>query len=698
MNRTYLVTAGLALSLALPSLRCDARTLKLEDYLDLERVSAPQIAPDGKTIVYARSWVNGQEDRFDTELWVMDADGSRNRRLLAGASQADWSKDSKRIAYVADGDHGSQIFVRWMDAQSSTSQITHIAAKPEDLRWSPDGKWIAFMAKVPAKPQWTITLPDRPKDAHWTADAVVIDKLHYRLDRVGVVEQGYSHVFVVPADGGTPRQLTSGNWNAEPRKAGMPYYRGTLEWTPDGKSILFAADRGPDSESRYGRSGLYAVAVADGGIRTIVDKDGFWGIAPGPRVSPDGKSVAYLGTQASSTSNYPSLELHVARIDGSDERTLSADLPSDVSYLHWAKDGKSLYYVTGREGANGVYTVSLNGAVRAVTSGSRSIELASVSDDDIAVGTLTTAVRPADIVRLSLPGSKDLRTLTAVNEDVLADVQLGKVEEIWYDSSDNTKVQGWIVYPPDFDPSKKYPLLLNIHGGPEGMYAGTFNFDFQDMAAHGYVVLYTNPRGSTGYGGTFARAIYNAYPGRFDYQDLMSGVDKVVGRGFIDPERMYVEGCSGGGTLTAWVVTQTDRFAGAAALCPIVNMISFAGATDIPGWAFNRYEKPFWEDPTAWLASSSIMHINHVKTPTLVMVGELDSRTPVDQSEELYTALKMVNVPTTLILLKDEWHGTTSKPSNMLRTQLYVRKWFGGWRRVMEDGKPTWRNVESSNP
>ncbi len=696
MKHSALPIAGLALSslisLSLPS---DARDLRLEDYLDLEKVAAPQISPDGKTILYTRSWVNTAEDRYEDELWVMDADGGRNRRLMKGGSEVSWSPDGTRIAYLDKTDRGNEIFVRWMDAAGNTSQITHEGGKPWNLRWSPDGKWIAFMAKVAMESKWTIALPERPKGAHWTEEPTVIDKLHYRLDRTGYTNRGYTHIFVVPATGGTPKQLTRGAWHAEPVMAGM-LRGGTLDWTPDSRSILFSGDKDADADTHFARANVHAVDIADGRIRTLTQGEGFWGLAPGPRISPDGKQVAYVGTRGSKTSNYPDTELHVIGIDGSGDRTLIADLPGRMGgYLEWAANGRSINYVVAKEGALNLHSVSLSGEVKSFTTGMQVLTLSSTSRSGVAVGTTTTALKPPDVVRLNVKDGRDLRVLTTVNDDVLGNVQLGRVEEIWYDSTDNTKVQGWIVYPPSFNPSRKYPLLLSIHGGPEAMYEGVFQFPFQDMAAQGYVVVYTNPRGSSGYGGAFARAIYDDYPGRRDFEDLMHGVDTAVGRGFVDTERMYVQGCSGGGVLTAWTVVQTDRFAGAASMCTVVDWISMAGTADIAAWVFNRYKKPFWEDPTQWLATSTMMRIDKARTPTLVMVGEKDIRTPVGQSEELYTGLKMVNVPTKLILFKNEWHGTYTIPSNMLRTQLYLRKWYSQWRRVTEGGRPTWRDVSS---
>jgi dipeptidyl aminopeptidase/acylaminoacyl peptidase len=267
--------------------------------------------------------------------------------------------------------------------------------------------------------------------------------------------------------------------------------------------------------------------------------------------------------------------------------------------------------------------------------------------------------------------------VTNVNEDVLTGKQLAATEEVWYTSKDGLKIQGWIVKPPGFDPSRKYPLILDIHGGPQAMYNVAFSFARQDHAAEGYVVLYTNPRGSTGYGIKFTNEIKNAYPGK-DFDDLMAGVDTVIGRGYVDTKNLFVYGCSGGGVLTAWTVGHTDRFTAAASLCPVINWMSFVGETDGAGW-YENFEKPFWEDPSEYLRRSPIMYVGNVKTPTMLMTGVLDLRTPMPQSEEFYRALKMRGVPTAMIRMNNEFHGTSSTPSNFLRTQLYVRSWFDRW-------------------
>jgi dipeptidyl aminopeptidase/acylaminoacyl peptidase len=686
--KTCLRTLAAAAALAwLPAVSYSS-PLELSQYLNWERVAGPQIAPDGKTIVYSRGHVNAKEDRFDDALWIMDGDGSRNRYLTDG-SQAVWSADGRRIAFLRAAGGGAEIFTRWMDTSGATTQLTYADLKPTNVHWSPDGKWIAFRGVVPRQSQWTIALPARPSGANWTADATVIDTWHYRMDRIGLTA-AYRHIFVVPAEGGTPRQITRGEWNVGARVAGIDM-TDPFEWTPDGKSIVFSADMEADHDRNFRRSALYAVDVGSGATHKLSKEAGFWGgFIAGPRVSPNGKLVAVAGNKPS-RAHFAVQELRVVSTGDTGERTLISDLPGYVYSLHWARDGRGVYYVVEEAGARNLHYVSLDGKARAVTTGAQALSVDAISDTAVAVGTKSTPDRPQDIVRFKLDHGDDIQFLTAVNDDILSGVELGKVEEIWYDSSDRTRVQGWIVYPPAFDPAKKYPLLLFIHGGPESMFDVSFSFHFQELAAAaGYVILYTNPRGSTGYGTAFAQAIDSEFPGRRDMDDLMHGVDAVIQRGSIDSERLYVAGGSGGGSLTAWIVGHTDRFAAAASYFPVIDWIGFAGTTDVTSWGYNRFSEDFWKNPQRWLEHSPLMYAPNVKTPTLLVTGEDDMRTPLGQSEQFYSALKYHDVPTKLVVIKNEGHGVGSRPSNLMRSQLYMRKWLSSWRRVQQPDGPAW--------
>ena len=641
-----------------------ADRLTLGDYLEWENVQSPQLSPDGRQIVFARRWVDKLNDSWESSLFVMNTDGTRARSLLDGSSPI-WSPDGTRIAYTARGEpSGTQIWVRWMDAEGAATQITRVTESPNDITWSPDGQWLAFRMLVPAKSNWKVEGQAgqfRPKGAKWTEAPRIVEKLNYRRDRIGFLGDGTQHIFVVPADGGTPRQITTGDYDA-----------GAPQWTPDGRTIVFSsAPRVEDSEYQWRQSDIYAVDVNTGQVRQLTTRDG---PDSGPQVSPNGRWIAYTGYDMTNDSWVES-KLYVMSIDGSNVRLLTGDLDRSARGLKWAPDNSGVYFDVQSEGAENLYFASLDGDVRQVTSGAHMLSVEHIGANGLAVGTRSAPHEPGDIIAFDVRRPEQIRELTDVNADVLAGKRLGEVEEVWYEGADGWRVQGWLVKPPDFDASQKYPLMLAIHGGPHSMYNVGFNFAFQEHAANGYLVLYTNPRGSTGYGGVFGNAIKNAYPSK-DYDDLMAGVDAVVAQGIVDESRMYVYGCSGGGVLTSWTVGHTDRFAAASANCPVTNWLSFVGTTDGSSW-YRNFEKYPWEDPSEHLRRSPLMYVGNVKTPTMLMTGVNDLRTPMSQTEEYYEALKVLKVPTAMIRFNDEWHGTSSKPSNFIRTQLYLRDWFG---------------------
>jgi len=648
--------------------------LTIEHYLDWEQVSDPQVSPDGAQIIYTRRWVNRLEDKWESALWVMSADGSHNRFLVKG-SEARWSPDGTRIVYVADGEpKGPQVFVRWMDAEGATSQVTRLETTPGTVRWAPDGRWISFATLVPSTSAWRISMPSAPSGATWTPAPRVVEQMHYRQDQRGFMQTGTTHLFVVPADGGTPRQLTRGNWNVGARFDGLAQGVG-YDWTPDSRTIVFDGLKDSTWDWNYRNSHLYSVDVASGDVRQLTSAPGTW---TNPLISPDGRSIAFVGSDSGRYS-YHAASLYVMGVDGSAPRVISGDLDRDPSGLRWAPDGSGIYFTAQDHGASNVYLAALRGGARKVTDGVHMLAMSSMTPGLVGVGTNSTFREPPDIVRFSLRGPASLTRLTNVNDDVMVSKRLADLEEINYVSSGGAHIQGWLVKPPNFDRARRYPLIMEIHGGPHGMYNVGFSYPFQNFAANGYLVLYVNPRGSTGYGSAFGNAIERAYPG-VDYDDLMAGVDTVVARGYVDTDRMYVGGCSGGGVLSSWVIGHTDRFAAAAVRCPVIDWISMAGHTDIPLFTYNFFERPFWEDPQPWLRQSSLMYVGSVHTPTLLMTGDLDMRTPMPQTEEYFQALRMRHVPTILLRFASEYHGTGSKPSNFMRTQLYMMSWYQRWR------------------
>ncbi len=663
-----LVFTGLALAPTLGAQEPDPRTrLTVEKWLDWERVGDPRISPDGRRVVYTRSWVDKMNDRWESEIWMVNADGSRSRQLVDGSSPR-WSPDGTRLAFLdRDDDDNTQIFVRWMDDEGAVSQVTRLTESPSNLEWSPDGRQLVFTMRVPAEESssnnWAISLP-RPEGAKWTANPRIVERLVYRGDRRGYLEESFQQILLVPADGGTPRQLTHGDMN-----------HGAPTWMPDGTGLLFSGLLEEDAEYRWQESEIYRLDVATGEITQATSRKG-----PDrrPLPSPDGRYIAYVGHDTT-TMDYIESALYVMNADGSAARALTAEMDRTPGAMFWAPNGRGIYFNVRADGYANVHYASLDGEVRQITEGRQLLVISDVSRNGRAVGLREGAQEPGEVITFALDGPDRPTRLTRVNDDVLHGIRLGEVEEIWTQSFDGLPIHGWVIKPPDFDPAKKYPMMLVIHGGPHGMYDGGFNFGWQNHAAHGYVVLYTNPRGSSGYGSEFGNAIQYAYPGD-DYHDLMASVDDVISRGYIDEENLFVYGCSGGGVLTAWVVGHTDRFRAASSNCPVVNWFSFVGQVDgnYLRW-YADFEKFPWEDPSEHIRRSPLMYAGNVTTPTMLMTGVLDMRTPISQTEQFYQALKAQRKPTAMIRFEDEWHGTSSKPSNFLRTQLYLRKWFERW-------------------
>lgn len=643
--------------------------LNLDLYWEYETVTDPQLSPDGSQIIYTRGWIDKVNDKRESSLWVMNADGSKNRFLVRGSS-ARWSPAGDRISYTAQGEpKGTQIFVRYMDAEGAVSQITRVEKSPSNVAWAPDGQSLAFQMEVEQKNSWPIKMPRAPEGAKWVEAPRIVERLDYRQDGQGFNDDGYRHLFVVPATGGTPRQLTDGNWD-----------HSGLEWAPDGKQILFTSLRIEDADYAFRESEIYSVTVDSGTIKQLTSRKG---PDNNPKVSPDGKLVAYTGIDAS-RNTWTDSKIYVMNIDGTNPHLVSAAWDRSPQGLQWKADGTGLYFTAQDTGVQNLYTLPLAGsrgdAVQPVTKGTHMLTVSSISKGGKAVGVSSSPQTPPDIVTFDLASPQNVKQLTWVNDDILKGKKLGEVKEMWYTAPDGLKIQGWYITPPDFDPAKKYPMQLHIHGGPHSMYGVGFNYGWQEMAANNYVVLYTNPRGSTGYGSEFGNKINNAYPSK-DYDDLMAGVDELLKKGFIDDRNMFVTGCSGGGVLTAWIVGKTDRFAAASANCPVIDWVSFVGITDSAGW-YHNFEKLPWEDPTEHIKRSPLTYVGNVKTPTMLMTGVMDLRTPMPQTEQFYSALKYRKVPTAMLRMNNEWHGTSTTPSNFVRTQLYLRYWFDKYKKA----------------
>ncbi|HTP31611.1 MAG TPA: prolyl oligopeptidase family serine peptidase, partial [Candidatus Acidoferrales bacterium] len=475
----------------------------------MRTVSDPQISKDGKTVIYVLAWNDQMLDQRFSNLWIVSSDGKDNRPLTTGSyrdTSPRISPDGTRIAYLSNRSGKNQIHVRWLDTGQET-QITDLQQAPSNIEWSPDGQWIGYTARVPAKNDFSVRLPEKPAGAKWQDPPIVVTKLRWTADGQGIVQPGYTHVFAVPATGGAPRQITSGDYNHGGGAQG-----GGFAWSADGKWIYASTNRVPDADYALEGGDIYAYSVDDGSVKQLTTRKG---PDTEPVPGPGGRKIAYLGHDWKFQS-YTVNHLYLMDPDGSNPKNLTASLDRDVRAPHWSWDGKTIYFLVDERGSTQLYSADVeSGAVKPVTSGVQQLGINggfSIANSAMVATVRSTSDAPGDVVVLPAYRQAPPVRLTSVNDSLMSQYQLGRVEEITFDSFDGRNMQGWIIKPPDFDASKKYPFILDIHGGPHSMYGVAFQHELQIQAAHGYVVLYMNPRGSTGYGEEFGNIIHTHYP------------------------------------------------------------------------------------------------------------------------------------------------------------------------------------------
>ena len=678
MDLKALALAGVALFAlsGAPASAQDAPTRAFtgEDLFKLEGATDPQISPDGSRIVYVRRAGDIMKDRYQPSLWLVDVRTGAQRPLVADANQnmaPRWSPDGRRIAYVSTaGGAGAQLHVLYLDSGTSV-RVTGLPDTPGAMAWSPDGRQIAYTMRVPAEGAKLGSAPPKPEGAEWAKPLTIIDRVTYRFDGAGYAKPGYDQLFVVSADGGAPRRVTAGNWDAA----------GPIDWSADGRRIYFTGNRVKDWERAGNETEIYSAELDSGAIRTLTDRRG---LDLTPKVSPDGRQIAFLGNDDDGRSQN-NLELYVMNADGSNVRPVTAALDRSIDDFAWAGNG-ALYATYADKGALKLGRVTLDGRMTTLVD---FLTPGAISDRPYAGGAFSVSRngtlaytsggidRPGD---LFVKSGNSARQLTRLNTTWLQGKDIAPMRKLAVTAPDGKPIDAWLIEPVGRQPGQKVPLILEIHGGPHTEYGPGFSTDYQLYAAAGYAVLYTNPRGSTSYGEEFANLIDKNYPGP-DYDDLIAAVDAAIADGVADPKNLFVTGGSGGGVLTAWIVGKTDRFAAAATQKPVINWISETLTADLavgtPRYWFGAMP---WEKPEEYWRRSPLSLVGNVKTPTLVVVGEDDYRTPISEAAQYYQALQLRGVPTAFVTVPGVGHGITARPSQSAAKASAIIAWFDRYR------------------
>jgi dipeptidyl aminopeptidase/acylaminoacyl peptidase len=644
------------------------------DVFSLSQASDVQISPDSKHVAYTRATGDIMIDGDRKEIWLIDvASGQQTPLGVAGSSRPRWSPDGTRLAFAARADgQKPQIYVRWLNTGANAA-VTTVPEAPSDMAWSPDGKKIGFMMFVPGEGEKLGSPIAKPEGAKWAEPLKIIGQIRYRADGEGYLRPGHNHVFAVSADGGAARQLTFG-----------PYDDGrSIAWTANGRSLLVSANRGKDPERDAQNTDVFTVNAESGALRQLTTR---YGPDEQPVASPEGRLIAFVGYD-DKLLGYQNNRLSVMNPDGTNVRVLTT-LDRDIGNPQWSGDGKAIFVSYADRGMTKVARVALDGRMTPVASGLASGELDrpyssgdySVSKSGVVAVTAGDPTHPGDVAIVGRRG--ELRRLTQLNQDLFAGKMLGQVKPMTVTSSaGGLPIDAWMVTPPNFDPTRKYPLILEIHGGPFSSYGPVWSTDDQLYAAAGYIVVYANPRGSTSYGEEFANRIHHNYPSE-DYDDLMSVVDAAIAGGHVDPNALFMTGGSGGGLLTAWIVGKTDRFKAAVSQKPVINWTSEVLTTDgYTTMAKYWFGKMPWEDQEQFWRRSPLSLVGKVKTPTAVMVGEEDHRTPPGEAEQFYAALQIRSVPTTLIRVPGASHGgLADRPSQLVAENAAILAWFERYR------------------
>ena len=649
---------------------------ELEDIFALQYANDIQISPDGKQIVYRKMGYDIMSDKNVGNLWILNTDGSGHQKLTlkdADETSPRWSPSGDQIAFVSQGNKGSEIFIYWTQT-AKMARMTQLPQNPSSLTWSPNGLQLAFSMFVPSLPPVIAKIPKSPKGAKWAKKPRITDRLNHESDGKGYIPTGFSHLFIMPSSGGLVKQVSSGNF----------HHRGSISWSKDSTTLYFSANRKPDWEYDFRNSEIYKINLNDGQILPLTERDG---PDSAPSISPNGKMIAFIGFDDKREA-YQNRLLYLMDIEGSEKRLISQNIDASISSIKWDAESKGLYFNYDQHGNGKIGYLSTNGKFKKITDNRGGTTLGrpyssgmfSVSKNGKLAYTYSRPNHPADIATVDHNG-QNWKRLTDFNQALFAFKKPGKVEELWYTSSvDGRKLQGWIVYPPDYDSSKKYPFMVENHGGPISNYGDRYSIEMQLYAAAGYIVFYPNPRGSTSYGEEFANLLLNNYPGE-DYNDVMDGVDTCIAKGIAHEDQLFVAGGSAGGIMSAWMIGKNSRFEAAVVVKPVMNWTSkLLVADNYYGYTNSRYEGQVWENPTSYWNFSPISLVGNIQTPTMVMVGMNDLRTPPSEAKQLYHALKLRKIPTVLVEIPEASHGIAKRPSNLMTKVAHTLAWFEKYR------------------
>ncbi len=703
--RLYFRVAGLIASLAIGACLWaqDAkpkRAITEKDLFAFVWVANPQLSPDGKRVAFTRVNVDEKRTGYETSIWTVAMDGSDlPLRMTNGKhdAAARWSPDGKQIAFIRSGDKDEsgkpkppQIALLSLEGGEARI-LTDLPKGAGGAVWSPDGKQIAFSSSTTAEDLEKVGHKKQPgAENEHESDVHIISRAVYRSNGEGYLDaKRHEHIWVLNLPSAADempkaRQLTSGEFD-----------EGDVVWSKDGARIYFLTRRVDEPYYELPATDIYAVAAAGGDAEKLASVPMNIGDLT---LSPDGRQFAFHGSVTKPVRSYSQPDLWVMdAVANARPKNLTVDYDFDMGglvggdntaprggngrTLHWSPDGRWLFDSVEKQGRTPVVRVDAqSGAVTEITKGNEAVVDYSVTADARAIVALvSTPVMIGDLFRVAENGEQT--RLTDFNRKLWSELKLTEPEEIEYSSFDGKRIQGWIQKPPEFDAAQKYPLILNIHGGPHAAYGWIFDHEFQWMAAKGYVVLYVNPRGSTSYGQEFGNIIQYHYPGD-DYRDLMAGVDEVVKRGYIDPKKLGVTGGSGGGVLTDWTITHTDRFAAAVSQRDISNWASWWYTADFTLFQPTWFKAPPFEDPQDYTNRSAITFVKNIHTPVLFVLGEADYRTPQDSGgEQLFRALKYLKRPTAMVVFPRESHelSRSGEPWHRIERLDHIMNWFDKW-------------------